>query len=81
MKQKLEGIWLDVWAKAKDEGIAEGKAEGRAEGVAEGEAKGRAETIREFVQSNRKSRMSRKRILSSLEKHFSLKPEEAMSYL
>ena len=81
MSRKIEGIWVDVRAEGEAIGEARGRAEGEARGEAKGRAEGRTETIRDFVRSSRKSRMSRKRILASLERHFSLKGEEAMSFL
>ena len=56
----------------------------RAEGRAEGEAKERAKKqreIRRLVRFFRKSRMTESWIISSLTQGFSLKPDEAKSFL
>ncbi len=66
---------------AIEELFADARAEGKAEGIAEGKAEGKAEDIRNTIHFFRQSRMSEKRILSSLAKIFSLKPEEARSFL
>ncbi len=89
MRHAIQDLFDDKFAEGIAEGKAVGIAEGKAVGIAEGEARGKAvgiaegksETIREFVRSYRRSRMSRKRIQTFLVKHFSLKPEEAMTYL
>ncbi len=66
---------------AIEELFADARAEGKAEGIAEGKAEGKAEDIRNTIHFFRQSRMSEKRILSSLAKIFSLKPKEARSFL
>ena len=77
MCQAIEELFAD----ARAEGRAEGEAEGRAEGEAKGRAEGRAEDICNIVFFFRQKRMSEKRIISSLAQIFSLKPEEARSFL
>ena len=89
MCQAIEELFADARAEGRAEGEAKGRAEGeakgRAEGRAEGEAKGRAdgrvEDICNIVFFFRQKRMSEKRIISSLVQIFSLKPEEARSFL
>ncbi len=71
----------ELLADARAEGIAIGEARGIAVGEARGIAKGKAEDIRNIIQFFRQSRMSEKRIISSLAKIFSLKPEEARRFL
>ena len=85
MCQAIEELFADARAEGRAEGEAKGRAEGEAKGRAEGEAKGRAdgrvEDICNIVFFFRQKRMSEKRIISSLVQIFSLKPEEARSFL
>ena len=82
--RKSRGKETTDMCKAMEELFEEARTEGEARGRAEGEARGRAKRqadIRNAVQFLRRSRMSDKRILSSLAQIFSLEPDEARSFL